>query len=762
MSLRRSRAALLACSAFFVSTLWVHAQTATAPSTQTTTQEGEPAVLEKLNVKGARLGVSDTPLASTVTQTEIEDKQVQSISDLGRSLEPGVYFNRTNGSVNIRGLEGSRVLTTIDGIPLPYLSDATRSASGGVDTFDFTTLSAVDVVRGSDSSRAGSGALGGVLALRTLEPEDLIKDGRDWGGIAKFIYDGSDSSFTPSAAIAKRFGQTSVLFQGAYRNGSETRNEGTVGGYGAFRTEPNPSDFDQHDLLFKIRHLADGGHMFGLTAERFARDRTTDSLINQSLTGNYRPGDYTTIEDSERKRLSLDYAFTSESDDSLFDAAAASLYWQDVSRATGYNGYRSTSVVGPITRYNTYSEKTYGLIGSVEKTIDTGNLSHRFTFGFDLAHSTVNQYSRGTDNCPAPLANGSYPAGFTACANLHSNQADTPRVESNKIGLYLDDAIALGQSGFVLTPGVRFDWYERNPKTTAAYEANSNNPALPGDTSDTAISPKLRLSYTPTNAVELYGQWAMGFRAPTAGELYSTFGGPGTYLRIGNPNLEAETSNGFDVGANLGDENFGGRVSVFHNRYHDFIDTYSLTEAQANALGYSLSNYRQGGISSYYNIRRARIYGTEIAAHKSFDNGIRLRGSLSYAKGENLDTDEFLQSVAPMKGVLGVDYNQEQWGVSLDWIAVKASRGQTTYSAQPSATSPGTKSYFKTPGYGLVDLTGWYEPEQFKGLKINAGVYNVFDKAYYDYVNVRGGGGQADQFYTEPGRSFKVSLTQRF
>lgn len=748
MSISRSQSALLLCTAIAILPL-----PAVAQSQENTAQTSGTTALERIVVKGKRVTpgrVADTPLASETTAKTIEDKQITSIVDLGRVVEPGVNFNRSNGSVNIRGLEGSRVLTTIDGIPLTYLSDATRSASGGVDTFEFSSLSAVDVIRGADSSRAGPGALGGVLALRTLEPEDLIGPGRTWGGIAKFGYDSSDRSFSPSAAVASKIENTSILFQGGYRKGHETDNKGTVDGYGATRSKPNPSDYNQYDLLFKLRQDLEGGHTIGVTAERFDNSRDTDSRTTQTLTGNYRPGNYETNEGAERNRVSLDYKFVSQDEDSVFDSANASLYWLKQVKENGYNGYRSTSVVGPISRLNEYEQNTFGFIGDVEKSLTTGDLRHQFVFGYDLSTGYSEQYSSGSDNCRLP-----YTGAFSACSNLHTNQADTPKVDTNKIGFYLDDEITFGSTGFSLTPGVRFDWVEHTPKMTDAFDRNANNPSLPQGFSDTAFSPKIRAGYEVNDKLNFYAQWAMGFRAPTAGELYASFGGPGTYLRAGNPDLESETSNGFDIGANVGDDDLGGKVSLFYNRYKNFIDTRGLTSAEIAAAGINPSLY-PFGVTRNVNLDRARIYGAELAVHKRFDNGFSLRAALAYANGKDLDTDKFLQSVAPMKAVLGAAYDAENWGVGVDWIGVREARGASYY-------IPATgERYFKTPGYGIVDLTAWIEPEQFKGLKINAGIYNVFDKTYYDYTSVRNSGGQPVEFYSEPGRTFKISLTQRF
>lgn len=101
------------------------------------------------------------------------------------------------------------------------------------------------------------------------------------------------------------------------------------------------------------------------------------------------------------------------------------LYWQDQTRGTGYRLPLTTSVVNPIGRLNGYNERTIGLVGALEKNVDTGYLDHNFVFGFDIARSIGEQYSSGYDRYPAPLANGSYPAD-TPRANLHTNFRPIP------------------------------------------------------------------------------------------------------------------------------------------------------------------------------------------------------------------------------------------------------------------------------------------------------------------------------------------------
>ena len=175
---------------------------------QDTASAGSATLLDRLILRSGEStkGVADTPLATETTSEELSQSQITSIDELGRALEPGVSFNDANGSVNIRGLDGPRVLTTVDGIQIPFLQDGARDASGGINSFDFNSLDAIDIVRGGDSSRGGSGALGGAMVLSTLEPEDLLEDGRDTGGYVKTIFDSKDMSIGGFAGVASRMG----------------------------------------------------------------------------------------------------------------------------------------------------------------------------------------------------------------------------------------------------------------------------------------------------------------------------------------------------------------------------------------------------------------------------------------------------------------------------------------------------------------------------------------------------------------------------
>ncbi|MGO4723363.1 MULTISPECIES: TonB-dependent hemoglobin/transferrin/lactoferrin family receptor [unclassified Inquilinus] len=718
--------------------------------------------LAPIPVTGAAVEEQPAWTDSTDRQ-ELDRRFVRSWEDLGRRVDAGVNFNRQNDSINIRGLDGDRVLTTIDGIRLPYLDDGARQVRGGLRSFDFDSLSQIDIVRGADSSRYGSGALGGVLALRTFDPEDLLADGRDFGGIGKFGYQGDDDSVGGTTAVAGRVGDTYLMLQAGLRYGHELDNRGNVGGYGADRTKNNPDDYDQQSLLVKLAHHFEGGHRLSFTGEYFRRQDNLDIKTDQGPGESYLIGHDDGIERSERKRASLGYDYVAPEPGGLLDRAHLTLYWQQSERTDENSGLRSTDArafiipgdpfqygypSGRYTRNNRIEETLWGLNGEAEKTVELATLPNRLTVGGEYYHLGIEQHSGGADNCPATPTTRPAIFGPRLCSFLHTNQADMPEVNGNTVGLYAEDEIALFEDRVKVTPGLRFDWYELTPQETAAYRDNPNAAGgLPNSSSDSALSPKVMVSWQAVEEVTFYAQWAKGFKAPTAYQLYLNYGGPGTYLSLGNPDLKPETSSGYEIGARLGDDDLGGSLTFFDTWYNNFIDTLSVDPA---SVGVPSGSYPLG-VTSYQNRARVRIYGVEAAAHWRFGDGWRSWASLAWSVGRDEGAETYLNSVPPLRAILGLGYDAASWG---------ADASVTMATRRDKVEDPDLQ--FKAPGYAVFDMTGWWEPEGANGLRVQAGLFNLFDTKYYDALNVPDAPTQPLRYYTEPGRSVRLNLTYKF
>ena len=87
------------------------------------------------------------------------------------------------------------------------------------------------------------------------------------------------------------------------------------------------------------------------------------------------------------------------------------------------------------------------------------------------------------------------------------------------------------------------------------------------------------------------------------------------------------------------------------------------------------------------------------------------------------------------------------------------------YFASKNTISAGDSENAKIPSYAVSDIYASYTPSsgKFKGLEINAGIYNLFNKTYAsqsqrmaDYT------GNPDYVDWEPGRNFKINVSYKF
>jgi len=720
---------------------------------------------------------SDPAWVSTTTRQDMDSLQVRSWEDVGKRMDAGVNFNRQNNSINIRGMDGNRVLTRIDGIRLPWLDDGARGVKGGLNAVDFNSLSSLDIVRSTDSASVGSGALGGSAELRTLNPDDLLQDGRNFGALVKGDYDSADNSRAANAALAGRLAEnTTWLLQAGIRKGHELDNRADHGGYGDDRDKPDPEDYTQRSVMLKLQQRVAGGHRFGLTGEYFHYDSDTDSKYLQGPGTSYQIGENTANETIKRERVSMDYEYQAPNAGGLIDSAKAVVYWQRLRLDQGLDGERTrdtrASIIpgdpyrygypnGAYGRDNSIQETLFGFSGEATRRIE-GLVSQTVTVGAEWMGNRTEQYSDGYDNCPDIPAGLPAPFGPRSCDMLHTNQADMPRVKGSQWALWAKDEFSFAQGRYTLTPSIRYDHYEQKPQNTGSYDSNPNAGALPPSSSGGRFSPSLLGTWKAQEQVTFYAQYAYGYRAPSATELYTNYGAPGTYLRAGNPDLKPESSRGWELGARLGNDDLGGALSFFDTRYQNFIDTQIPVTAGDPQWQGSWDGQYPLGVTTAANRARVRIYGAEASAHWRFTPNWRTWGSLAWTVGKDQSTGQYLNSVPPFKAILGLGYDRSEWGASAVWT-LSAQRNKVEY---PDATAEAPNPDFRAPGYGVVDLMAYWKPAAVKGLQIRAGVFNLFDKKYWEAINVPTAGPSAlphpVDWYTEPGRSVRVSLTYQY
>lgn len=699
-------------------------------------------------------------VAGTVTVKQAKDIRSElsrDIKDLIR-YEPGISVQNAAGrfglaGFNVRGIDGNRVLIEVDGIPVPDAFSIGSFANAGRDFVDLASLKQVEILRGAASSLYGSDAIGGVVAFITKDPEDYLGAGE--GAVhadARAAWYDADDSYAATATGAWRGERVSALLQYTHRDGQELDNQGEVFSQDSSRTGPDPQDYDSDNVLGKLAWDFGDGQRLRLTAETTQDDTFTDAISGRrtQVLGptTVQILDLTGDDSRERNRIALDQSFALDA--ALADEGDWHAYWQDSETIQRTEELRLNSGTGPAfetlrRRRATFEQEVVGGELTLRKRLESGRAVQTITYGFELTSTDTEQMRDGsqTNLATGETTNVVQPDTFPV--------RDFPITETVEAALFLQDEIELGQGRWILVPGLRGDYYDLDPKADAIY--TEDNPlSEPVGIDHTSVSPKFAVIRRLGEATSAYLQYAEGFRAPpysdvNVGFTNLAFG----YTAIPNPDLRPEESRGFELGIRGGEGGNYYSLAAFHNDYEDFIE--SLV-----AIGID----PESGLLVFQsqNVAKARIYGVEFRGgldFGAFDDslaGWRLRSSIAWAHGDDETDDVPLNSVDPLKGVLGVGYSGagDRWGAELVLTAVDR-KDRIDESAGPQ---------FAAPGYEVLDLLAHVSLGERTTVRL--GLSNLTDETYWEWSDVRGRPADDPVIdrYSRPGRAVSASIDIQF
>ncbi|MBF8747446.1 TonB-dependent receptor [Pseudomonas monteilii] len=726
---------------------------------------GNAIALQQMTVSATRSAQDVSQVPSTVSvhsREQLDRDNVNNIQDLVR-YEPGVSVAGTGqrsglNGYNIRGIDGERILTQIDGVSIPDSFFYGPYAQTQRNYVDPEIVKRVEILRGPASVLYGSNAIGGAVSYFTLDPDDIIKPGKDVGARLKTGYSSADESWLTSATIAGRHGDFDGLLHLSQRNAHETESYGSHGGSGIDRTEANPMDVRTTNVLAKLGwNYADDARL-GFTYENYKDDR--DQNVLSAVNGPYANGNAMGMYKSRqaedtitRERFGLNHEF------GLDSAVADRMKWSLNYQIAKTNQDTEEIYVPRVrqvlrTRNTTYKDRQWVFDAQLEKAFSIGQTDHELTYGATFKHEKVTGSRSGSGTCLA-VGSGCSAVGADSAADRQQLVSDFPDPTTHTYSLFAQDQIRWNDWTFL--PGARYDYTRMEPKFTDAFLRGIQGSSSTGADSldDSAkkwhrVSPKFGITYAFNDNYTWYGQYAEGFRTPTAKSMYGRFTNQTLgYVVKGNPGLEPEKSKGFETGlrGNFDAGNFD--LAVFYNKYRDFIDEDAVQSAD-------LETTFQAN-----NIKHATIKGAEVKGRLNLDSfgaphGLYTQGSIAYSYGRNDDTGQPLNTVNPLKGVFGLGYDQDNYGGLLSWTLVKRKTrvDDTTFYAPD-----GTSSKFRTPGYGVLDLTGFYKVTD--DMTVNAGLYNLTDKKYWQWDSVRSYDGQGEAGVTQPANLDRLTMPGR-
>jgi len=257
------------------------------------------------------------------------------------------------------------------------------------------------------------------------------------------------------------------------------------------------------------------------------------------------------------------------------------------------------------------------------------------------------------------------------------------------------------------------------------------------DIDNTSIDPKLTVAYRVTDWFQPYATVSRTMRSPTLQEtmLGGTHPGGGVGM-VANPELEAETSTGYELGFNLDRQDLfasGDRLSGRVNYYRMDVDNYVVA-----AFGFT-NAFGQTGVAFANVDGTSETSGLEVElayAWRQLDLG------LSYTKNDSdipsqvpgLGAGQYLPDSTLTASIAG-RFLQDRMTVGAQYSYVSGGLYTDVYDTEP---------YQRDDSYELVDLFASYELAD--NIVLNAKLENAFDTDYVPWLS-SGESGQGRTLY---------------
>ena len=719
------------------------------------------------------------------TRKVIQEELIADNYDLVRyATDVGISDNgRRNKGFAMRGVEGNRVGISIDGVNLPDSEENSLYARYG--NFNSSRLSidpelvqGIDIMRGSDSFNAGSGALGGSVNYRTLGAEDIILPDQKWGVLLKNGYASKNREWTHTLGVAYKDDKFDATLLYSHRNGHEMKSRGNGADiFGNARGIPDPAHHRNHSYLAKIGYFITPSHRVSASFNGQKAKNFVDEKSYQ-LSGIWRESQ----DIGKRYNANLAYEYFPENNRWL-SYVKTDLDWQKTN--VGSNNYKGghrynadlTKVLEkPLYEIQDTHMNTRFMRGSLRADLmpwESRFGNHQFTLRTGISQKDFNNRN-----------NHEYPNINPDGSSAKDSESIQHPVRTRSFFAQLQDNVSWNNI-FSSQLGIRYDWDELVPQDLkATCRACSSTPA---STAFQSLSGSLGLDAQLNDIWKIGYNISTGFRIPTASEMYFSYEHPaGNWAP--NPDLEAEQALNQSIYVQAEHQlgTFG--LNLYHIRYKNFLTEQESTYKKWNkfydshSAGYGQLPYYTTIVQKAVNIDRARISGVEFTSKVNLEQvvsvipqGWKFLANLGYAKGKLKGTEASLLSIQPIKVILGIGYEDpnDRWGINAKASYFGAKKAKDAQIIQYSANfEREVKTYpYLNSSAVLFDLYGFYKVN--KNITLRAGLYNLFNRKYHTWDTLRGINKVSttdsvdqerkglERFYA-PGRNFAGSIEIRF
>ena len=705
-----------------------------------TTKEKEATQLQTI-VLTAEEQVKQSLGASIITDKDLEKLPVvNDISEYVRRM-PGVNLTGNsatgqrgnNRQIDIRGMGPENTLILVDGKPVNsrnsvrYGWRGERDTRGDSNWVPADAIESIEVLRGPAAARYGSGAMGGVVNIKTKKVTNEVH-----GSVEVFTNQPENSkegsshreSFNLSGPIIK-----DVLSYRLYGNYNKT-------------------DADAAD----INPLTESG----------SRAAGREGVENKDISGRL------AWQINDQQSLTLDTSFGRQGNE--------------------YTGDIQNSNADATNPDSSFSNIAYvnGLLGKETNTMyrDSYALTHEGKWAWGDTKLLAQFDKTKNKRIPESLAGG--PEGSPNSFDKKTSVLDTTRfnAETNiPLDIFLPQALTLGAewvedkfsdatstvqadaSGLVQLPSDRTHmksriasaYIEDNFKVTDATDLFLGVRFDNHSKSGSNWSPSLNITQKLGDYFTLKGGIARAYKAPNMyqnaeGYLLFTRGNgcpdttataSGSCYLVGNADLKPETSINKEVGIQFEKDIVNASLTWFRNDYKNKITSGD------EVVGTTTVGSTTYHLLEWTNIPKALIQGLEGSVSLDFGN-INWTNNFTYMMDSVNKTTGNPLSVVPnytINSIFNYDITDQ---FDVNFVYTQYGRQKPRQFAETRNTTMNTKS---VPSYGIAGINVGYKfTDQFSG---RLGVSNLFDEQLVRNNDL-------NQTYNEPGRAYYASLKYAF
>ena len=630
------------------------------------------------------VGESTRPIY-TIDREEIEQQGARTVRETLRFL-PGVLGDGTVGTeVNglsgqfIRGSNTDQVLILLDGRPINALG------FGGFDLSEITTniVERVEVLPGGGSTLYGSDAIGGIINIITRRPT-LGFSGE--GGLTVGSYGYNEQNVELSNTI----GDFSYFFN-----------------YNRISAD-NDYEFTIDDVTRTRSNAEADFNNFGVRLQQEISDRAQLNFSSFYLSKIESVPGGVPIADPV---FGQGYFNSLTDDNSKFTDQVLSDLSLNVDLGEGDNSRLTARVFLDFlnTRFDNRTEETESLSfanpGVLEITEETQQRfdTEQRSLGFQIQHNWEF----------APNQNIVYGVDYrnTSVENFTQN------LETDEVRTNFDDEISQGALFAQYSIEPLSDW-----KIILGLRQEFSS-LVNGSVTSPSVGTKVQFS----DSTILRANYIRNFRTPTLANLFNA-----NPTNIGNPDLEPERGNSFDIGIDQAIGDFALiRLTYFNNTISDLI-------------AFKRINPPENGISgTYQNLGKVRTEGLEISLDVEPVNNVFM------SVGYTLNDPEILESTNPDEEGNELRFaGANKLNLKLFYQNTYGWYAGILMNSLGSYPTNNTNTEF-LPGYTTFDLR--LQAPISPTLKVNAGVQNIFDQRFELFSG-----------FPNNGRTVNVGLDYRF